>query len=616
MASYELVGIEAAEIKNLTTEDLYSEALTDALYAIESRSEFHRVKGLILNRARALDIGAEYKAYLESVESDLDEYNDTAEFNHTTNFGLDGWQSLNCGQWIADRNGIRKKTSKLFASRSPIQPVEILENRSSGTEKVRLQFWKNGKTRYIIVDRNQIAAKANIVKLASQGIEVTSESSGQLVQYLSDVINLNPLPYSTAFSQMGWHKNLFIPYDKEAVFDGEEANRFLFNAFRSEGSSAIWEEETQKLRKNLRIRLAMDASFASVLLDKVGALPFVFHLWGKTGTGKTVALMIAMSIWGNPAPGATVRTLNMTQNALIGQAAFLNSLPVAGDELQTIKEKTDNYDKLIMRCTEGIDRGRMMDGTRAQETRHWRCTFLFTGEDRCTRPNSGGGVKNRCVEVEINDELFTGGLTGNQVVKIVEENYGHAGKDFVRYLQKINSAQLRDEYNRLTVDLAVRAGTEPKQAAAMAIILLADKIAGELFYPGENPLEYGEICPIMTKSDEIDVAERAYLFIVDDIAKNRMRFRSDDDNHGEVWGGYRKGTLFFNSTVLKKELQKEGFEFASVAQTWAKKGYIQTRERGYTISASVDGIKARYVAIELPDDPEPDETDYDEVIDL
>ncbi len=613
MASYELVGIEAAEIKNLTTEDLYSEALTDALYAIESRSEFHRVKGLILNRARALDIGAEYKAYLESVESDLDEYNDTAEFNHTTNFGLDGWQSLNCGQWIADRNGIRKKTSKLFASRSPIQPVEILENRSSGTEKVRLQFWKNGKTRYIIVDRNQIAAKANIVKLASQGIEVTSESSGQLVQYLSDVINLNPLPFSTAYSQMGWHENLFIPYDKEAVFDGEESNRYLFKAFTKKGKIGPWCENTAKYRKNIAVRLAMGASFASVLLEKIGALPFVFHLWGKTGTGKTVALMIAMSIWGNPKMGATVRTLNMTQNALIGQAAFLNSLPFAGDELQTIKERFDNYDKLIMRCTEGVDRGRMIDGQKAAETKRWKCAFLFTGEDKCTRPNSGAGVKNRCIEVEVDSELIE---NGNTAVNFVEDNYGHAGKLFIEKLQAINPESLRFEYNNMMTSLAEAAETEPKQAAAMAAILLADTLSRELFWQDEKPLSFREVMPFIASREEISIAERAYSFIIDIIAKNYAKFHLDD-NRGEIWGGEKDGAVYFNATVLKDELQRAGFELSSVAQTWAKKGYIRKAKDGRTThSTRVNGIKCRYVIIELPDDPEPDETDYDEVIDL
>ena len=608
-----LEGCAPDEIAQLTYEDIYDRALTDQLYDISDRSEFLRLKGLLQNRANKLGTGPNFKIFIEELEKYTDEYNDAQEFEKQTNFGIDGWEHLNCGQWIADRKGVRKKGAKAFASLSPIQPVEILENVSSGTEKVKLQFFKNGRTRSTIVERNTIAAKSKIVNLASSGIEVTSESAGQLVQYLSEVINANALPFSTAYSQMGWHDDLFIPYDEEAVFDGEENNRYLFRAFTSRGSFKTWQSETAKYRENIIIRLAMAASFGSVLLERINALPFVFHIWGKSGTGKTVALMIAMSIWGNPRPGATVRTLNMTQNALIGQAAFLNSLPFAGDELQTIKEKYENYDKLIMRCTEGVDRGRMIDGQKAAEVKRWKCAFLFTGEDRCTRPNSGAGVKNRCVEAEVDSELFSD-TTGNEAVAVIEHNFGHAGRKFIDKIKKIAPEELSKEYNRITLDLAKRAGTEPKQAAALAVMLIADRIAKELFWKEEKELDFELIKPFITRSEDIDLSERAYAYIVDVIAMNRARFDSSDNNHGEVWGGYKNGLLYFNATVLREQLQKEGIELNSVLSRWAKTGRIVKDSGGRSSThASVDGIKARYVALRLPETLEFDDERYEDI---
>ena len=611
MTTYNLLGATPDDIKQLGYDDFYSEDFTNELYGEElSGSERLRIKGLAIRRAAELGFGPEYKEYLSELEAEQDDYNDTDKFTKTTNFGIEGWQSLNCGDWIADRKGIRKKKAKLYASRIPIQPVEILENKTSGVEKVKLQFYKNGKTRYKIVERNIIAAKNRIVQLASQGIEVNSESSGQLVQYLSDVINLNPLTYTTAYSQMGWHDNKFIPYDSDAVFDSEDTNRFLFNAFRSHGDLNEWVERMAHYRENLPIRLAMGAAFASVILEKLGALPFVFHLWGKSGTGKTVALMIAMSIWGDPNPGATVRTLNMTQNAMIGQAALLNSLPFAGDELQTIKERFDNYDKLIMRCTEGIDRGRMIDGQRAAETKRWKCAFLFTGEDKCTRPNSGAGVKNRCIEVEVDSELLEG--EGNNAVNFISNNYGLAGREFIRKIQSTNADGLRLEYNATTQALAEKAGTEPKQAAAMAAILLADTLARESFWRDEKPLDFNDVIPFIASAEEISIATRAYNYVIDIIAKNHKRFSSLDDNKGEIWGGFRGEYVWFNSTALKDVLQREGFEFNSVAKTWVKRGLIKRNSEGKnTVSGSVEGIKARYVVIKMPDTAEQDEEDYD-----
>ena len=613
MKNYNLLGVSPDEIKQLEYDDLYSEEFTNELYGEDMPgAERLRVRGMAISRASELGIGPEYKEYLAALEAELDDYNETDKFSKTTNFGIEGWKSLNCGQWIADSAGVRTKGAKKFASRVPIQPVEILENKTSGIEKVKLQYYKNNRTRYKIVERNIIAAKNRIVQLASQGIEVNSESAGQLVQYLSDVINLNPLPFTTAYSQMGWHDDKFIPYDKDAIFDNEDNNRFLFNAFRSQGDLGEWIRQMAQYRENLPIRLAMGASFASVLLEKLGALPFVFHLWGKTGSGKTVALMIAMSIWGDPKAGATVRTLNMTQNALLSQAALLNSLPFAGDELQSIKERFDNYDKLIMRCTEGIDRGRMIDGQRAAETKQWKCAFLFTGEDKCTRPNSGAGVKNRCIEVEVDSDILEG--EGNNMVNFITKNHGLAGKEFIERVKHINIEGLRLEYNTLTLSLAEAAGTEPKQAAAMAAILLADTLARETFWRDEKPLAFEDVIPFIASAEEISVAVRAYNYVIDVVAKNHKRFTSADDNKGEIWGGFRGDYVWFNSTALKDVLQREGFEFNSVAKTWAKKELLRRNSEGkFTICGSIEGIKARYVVIKMPDSTEQDDEPYDDI---
>ena len=60
-------------------------------------------------------------------------------------------------------------------------------------------------------------------------------------------------------------------------------------------------------------------------------------LWGRTGVGKSVALMVAASVWGNP-NGGLFGTMNGTLNFLQSQAALLRNLPLCLDELQTIRD--------------------------------------------------------------------------------------------------------------------------------------------------------------------------------------------------------------------------------------------------------------------------------------
>lgn len=69
--------------------------------------------------------------------------------------------------------------------------------------------------------------------------------------------------------------------------------------------------------------------------------------------------MAAMSIWGNPKMGGLVKTMNTTKVGIMRTSAFLYSLPYAGDELQTMKDKwTTNFDQANLSDHGSLDRGR------------------------------------------------------------------------------------------------------------------------------------------------------------------------------------------------------------------------------------------------------------------
>ena len=213
---------------------------------------------------------------------------------------------LNCGDWIADDTGVKttvyKESSDSVqndrASTIPILPSELMTNAETGIEKIRIDFYKNGGWRYIICERSKVASTHEIVKLSDLGVEVNSENAKLLVRYIADCVSLNmdTLPHSVSVSRMGWLDNQFIPYNQSIRFDGEREYKYLYESVDMYGSYAVWKEHVAELRKNILLRLMMAASFASVIIEKINGLPFVFHLWGGTGAGKTVAMMVAMSI--------------------------------------------------------------------------------------------------------------------------------------------------------------------------------------------------------------------------------------------------------------------------------------------------------------------------------
>ena len=274
---------------------------------------------------------------------------------------------LNCGRWIANDLGVvlNDVTAQgipvtTTACAHPILPIERFINIDTDTEKVKLAFFKDSRWREVTVDAGTVLNKNSIIQLADRGVLVTSESAKDLVRYLSDTISLNAreIPLYRSIGRLGWIEGDFIPYNNAVKYDGDADFKSIYENVTECGDYATWLAHVKELRRDINIRLMLAASFASPLIEIVGALPFILHLWGTTGFGKTVSLMVASSVWGNPEMGCLTRTMNMTANAMARTACFLYNVPFCADELQQIKQNWGNYDALVMYLTEGIDRGR------------------------------------------------------------------------------------------------------------------------------------------------------------------------------------------------------------------------------------------------------------------
>ena len=530
---------------------------------------------------------------------------------------------LTCGEWTADDMGIRTirydndaRPVPVVACSHPVLPVEILKNVDTAQERITLAYFKSAMWQTITVDRSVCANTNKIVDALSQyGIEVTSDNAKNMVRYISDCVGLNPLTLEPkkSINRLGWVGSSFMPYAQDIRYEGDPDYEGIFRNVREAGSFDAWKALCADLRHSLPMRMMMAASFASVLLEPLKVLPFVLHVWGTTGTCKTVALMVAMSIWGNPRLGGLVKTMNMTKNAIMRNAAFLCSIPFAGDELQTIKDKWQgNFDQLIYQITEGVDRGRARAHGGVEEVKTWKNSFLFTGEEPITKANSGGGSKNRVIEIAIDGPLVE---DGHYVSSVVTENFGFAGKRFVGYLQESGTETITERYRELFAELC-RLDTTDKQAMAMACILLADEIAVDLFFPGEQALQISQVKEYLQSTMEVDVAERAFQSVLNWAAKNPVRFEdpkgSDSSNKGEVWGKIDGDLLIINRDVLLGFLDQNGFDYTAVSKKWAEKKYLKKTPQGKFIhNTKVYGIKASYIKLILPQDE--DETEEEGV---
>ena len=508
------------------------------------------------------------------------------------------------GEYICDETGVfvhDKFGYEQNICRHPIMPIQRLCNVDSGEERLKLAYKKGRVWRSIVVEKSVLASSSGILQLAANGIMVNSENAKALSTYILEMeqLNYDLIPEQKSVGRLGWISDHgFSPYVDDLVFDGETNFKHIFSAVKSSGSREAWVNVMRNLRSEKSPgRLFLAASFASVILEPCGLLPFFLHAWGGTETGKTVGLMIAASVWACPKLGEYATTFNST---LVGQemtASFLNSLPMCIDELQIQSSSgIRDFDRIIYQLTEGVGRTRGAKTGGLQRMNTWRNCIITNGEHPISNANSGGGAVNRVIEFECDEKVYSD-LVG--ICAVIQSNYGFAGREFVEYLQtdgafdRVNALQ-KEYYREL-----LKSDSTDKQAASASAILAADHIATELIFKDGNNLTVADLEKIMAKKKEVNVNCRALEFIYELVERNPNRFKANDfgEYQGEVWGKSEETCIYIIKSVFDREMGNGGFNSTALL-AWAKRNDVIITDNGKrTKKARITGSATNCVCI-------------------
>lgn len=518
---------------------------------------------------------------------------------------------LSCGAWIADDMGISLETpvGERFACKHPILPVLRLVNIDTGIEKLQLSFRPsrtNKQWRRVIADKRTIASANSIVSLADNGIAVTSENAKFLVQYLSDVEseNYDRIPEKASVSRLGWIDGAgFSPYVEGLVFDGEESFRSYFASVSCHGDGEKWLSLARELRKGcVPLRMILAASFASVLVKPVEALTFFVHLWGsESGTGKTVALMLAASVWATPEMGRYIHTFNGTAVSQELSAGFVNSLPFILDEFQVVKDKK-TFEQSVYMLAEGVGKGRGAKQGGVQRLQTWRNCILTSGEMPITNFMTGAGAFNRIVEIECTEKLFE---SPQAALAVLRENYGFAGKAFVERLQNGGIAQAQEVYASCYSEVVKSEATE-KQAMAGALLLTADRLATEWLFRDGQALGFEDVRSCLQTKTDVDIGARAYAYLCEVVSVNANRFQAKE-NPGEIWGllDSDSGRVYINRSIFTRLCEEGGFSDRATLSWLMRNHLIETsvdKRRGKpqpTVQKKICGNNTKCVLLTL-----------------
>lgn len=484
----------------------------------------------------------------------------------------------------------------IFRLDESFRPVEVVNHpmlpthyyRNIDTGEVSTEIWYNvgNYTQTIVIPNSTLANSQKITGLAQYGINANSTNAKDLVDFFvaMEVTNRELIPHSQCTNRLGWTKNnTFVPFCEDVFFDGNPKFAAAFQAIEyPHGSRDTWYSVAKKVRasNNVAAKIILVSAFAAPLVGRLGVQSGNVHIWGTSEIGKTVGLMLAASVAGDPSPeGKYVFNFNTTMVGMEQTLGFFRNILVPIDELQ-MRQGKDNHDNLLYMIAEGQGKTRGDKNGGLQLTSSWSTIAMTTGETPITMGNSGGGAINRAMQLACGDTpLFD---NPREVAETVKENYGWGLRELVMLVRiqpdiiQRTKERLRDVQSTL-MDM----GATDKQATIGALHLAVDTLITENLFHDDNALKPEDIIGYLADKGTMDPNLRGYSYLQDWIVRNEPHFEDVPAPGIERYGKYTAGKtrLYVLKSVLDTELAKAGYNMEALAQWAINKGCMA----GYTI---------------------------------
>ena len=551
---------------------------------------------------------------------------------------LDGIDlTLSTGEWICDNNGIRRFASRNgtvveeVASWQPVIISKIFFNKELSSYRVQLAFKESefSKVKTITIPKSMIATASGITSLADYGIAVTNITAPLLVRYLNDLerLNVEIIPRNDAISRLGWIDNEFVPYENTISFDGETMYKELFDSVKTQGSYDKWKEMVAN-EDSLEAKMVIGASFASPLVGLLDKLCFFTHLWGTSGIGKSVALYLAQSVWGEPRK--LVQNLNGTAVALERLASFFCNIPLCLDELQTLKKtviaKDGGFDDILYKLGQGRGKSRGKKDGSIDKVSTWALSIITTGEEPITTDNSGGGAKNRVIDIYCRGNIFK---KATDVIHCCSNNFGYAGREFIgkliKYIEVNTKGHLNDIYSSY-FDYLMKSTPTDKQAMSASMIALGYTLMRMFVFEIDevDAIREGlelldEIRPFLVDITQIDNVDNFYTNLISFVVQNKHHFIFNKkingitttynplENRIEVWGKITSTEINIANIVVKKFCVDSNTSYTKMIRALAeadKSIYIKKERFEGTRPIRINDGFVRCVSLRIPSDQE------------
>ncbi|KTD35194.1 inner membrane protein [Legionella israelensis] len=245
-------------------------------------------------------------------------------------------------------------------------------------------------------------------ELARLGLSISPNRSAR--DLLTSYLQVFPVEArARCVDKLGWYEYVFVT-SSQCV--GQSTEKIVFQnthaiepALSSKGSIEEWRDSIDRLAiGNSRLVFAISTALAPTLANLVGEDSGGFHFRGASSSGKSTALKVAASVWGNPQ--SYCRLWRSTTNGLEGLAALHNDGLLILDELSQMDSREAGDAAYLLANGQGKTRA-SRTGT-IRKSAQWSLFFLSAGEESLSalmaksgqRSNAGQEIRLADIEAD------------------------------------------------------------------------------------------------------------------------------------------------------------------------------------------------------------------------
>lgn len=528
-------------------------------------------------------------------------------------------------KYFTDRDG-----SGNFVKIAPAPIFISAKTRSidDGSVGVGITFYYDGKWTEIFVPQVQIATANEFLKLTNLGLLITARNVLEVIEFASEqqALSMTNLPEVLTTKRSGWleyentyyfslGKTVLSPPGARAIsrYIPDDLSKEVKFVGYHKGSVRDWLKAVGIIRRHKLVLFQFGSALIAPLLHLLRIQAFTYHNFDDSTTGKTVALRISLSIFGDPNDGCYLSTWETTELGMENRCYALNHLPVPSDD-SSLARSASLIEHCIYMIGNGSARSRGTQTGGARESKPSKVVLLSNGEGLLLSSNSKTGQAVRTIQIKRNpwDLSPTTAEEIKEVEMRAKENFGFLGPIYLQRLveiandpERLQSLRMRSkEFVRQLSDSNVNklvGRTLPMLAGVKIALSLAMEAMPELGITGEEIEKcIAEVLSIQNEAlnNTTGVAYKAFQYVIDQIRANPWRFDVVDKERWGTMTSRRVGIeeqigYAFIKTQLYKLLREGGYDPEAVCLQFKDKKWVWLDKKNQLYNVKMDGKGGR-----------------------